>query len=513
MFCRVARNRCLLILCVVAAACTSSLRGEKAAEHSQLWGREGELWRPDGRLPDFSYAGYGRGEAPVPAVEVVAEVTDFGANGGDAEDDTAAFHRAIQETRRGMIFIPAGRYVITDIIEISKSGIFLRGAGSGKTILHCPQDLEDIRPNMGETTSGRPTSNYSWSGGFVWVKGDDEGEQLATVVEPAGRGERVIEVDRPGRCRPGTSIRISLRDDRAQSLIDYLYAGDTGPTEKLSARRRRTDFVARVTQVDGRRVSLDRPLPFDVRLSWRPTVSAFSPTVTEVGIEGIGFEFPNEPYAGHFTERGANAIALGNVCDCWVRDVRIHNSDSGVYLSGRFCTVDGIVLTSERRRDAQRNSTGHHGIQVSGDDNLVRNFDFQTRFIHDLTVARCHGNVFCDGRGEDLSLDHHKYAPYANLFTNLDAGVGTQLWVCGGGEALGKNCAAWGTFWNIRAARPLAWPPERFCPDLINVVGLTTDQPSVVQPQGRWFEAIAPERLAPPNLWQAQRARRLRASN
>lgn len=118
--------------------------------------------------------------------------------------------------------------------------------------------------------------------------------------------------------------------------------------------------------------------------------------------------------------------------------------------------MDGVVLTSERTRDKQRNTTGHHGIQVTGDDNLVRNFDFQTRFVHDLTVAHCHGNVFCDGRGEDLSLDHHKYAPYSNLFTNLDAGAGTQLWVCGGGAALGKNCAAWGTFWNIRAERPLA---------------------------------------------------------
>ena len=115
-------------------------------------------------------------------------------------------------------------------------------------------------------------------------------------------------------------------------------------------------------------------------------------------IEDLGFEFPNEPYAGHFTERGANAIALGNVSDCWVRNVHIHNSDSGIYLSGHFSTVDGVVLTSERVRDRGRNSTGHHGIQVTGDDNLVRGFDFQTRFIHDLTVAHCHGNVFCDGR-------------------------------------------------------------------------------------------------------------------
>ena len=304
---------------------------------------------------------------------------------------------------------------------------------------------------------------------------------------------------------PGDSIRITILDAADGSLIDYLYAGDPGNTDNLSDRQRATDFVARVAQVEGSRVTIDRPLPFDVRLEWQPQVNSYQPTVTEVGVENLGFEFPNRPYAGHFTERGANAIALSGVADCWIRNVAVHNADSGFFISGDFCTVDGAAFTSERTRDRDRNSTGHHGIEVSGDDNLVRGFNFRTRFIHDLTVTRSHGNVFADGRGEDLSLDHHKYAPYANLFTNLDAGAGTQLWVCGGGADLGKHCAAWGTFWNIRAKKNLAWPPERFCPDLVNLVGLTTDQPTQTDPTGRWFEPIPPADLEPQNLWEAQR--------
>ena len=38
------------------------------AETSALWGAHGERWTPDGRLPDFSYAGYHCGEAPLPTV-------------------------------------------------------------------------------------------------------------------------------------------------------------------------------------------------------------------------------------------------------------------------------------------------------------------------------------------------------------------------------------------------------------------------------------------------------------
>lgn len=39
-----------------------------AAEYSALWGREGEVWTPQGRLPDFSFAGCHCGEEPIPTV-------------------------------------------------------------------------------------------------------------------------------------------------------------------------------------------------------------------------------------------------------------------------------------------------------------------------------------------------------------------------------------------------------------------------------------------------------------
>lgn len=30
---------------------------EEDGRYSTLWGKDGELWKPDGRLPDFSFAG------------------------------------------------------------------------------------------------------------------------------------------------------------------------------------------------------------------------------------------------------------------------------------------------------------------------------------------------------------------------------------------------------------------------------------------------------------------------
>ena len=146
--------RLRLLLCAVLSACPGAACSVLAVEYSQLWGRHGELWHPDSRLPDFSYAGYHRGESSLPTVATVVDVTRFGADGSDADDDTEAFRKAIAATDRGTIFIPPGRYTISDIVEVRKGGIVLRGAGPEKSILYFPRDLEDVRPNMGQTTSG-----------------------------------------------------------------------------------------------------------------------------------------------------------------------------------------------------------------------------------------------------------------------------------------------------------------------------------------------------------------------
>ena len=47
---------------------------------SKLYGKMGELWKPDGRLIDPSWAGYHNGTAPIPTVEgPVKSVAEFGA--------------------------------------------------------------------------------------------------------------------------------------------------------------------------------------------------------------------------------------------------------------------------------------------------------------------------------------------------------------------------------------------------------------------------------------------------
>lgn len=487
------------------------------AEPSKLWGISGELWSPEGRLPDFSFAGYRRGEATIPTPPVTHNVLDFGAIGDGITDDSEAFLRALAAMDSGVLFIPEGRYVLTKMLVIDKPHIVLRGEGPDKTTLYCPTPLNDIEPNWGATTGGRRTSNYSWSGGFIAIQGSYGGERLAEITSPTMRGSRIVAVNDATSLAVGQEIEIRAEDTTENSLARHLYSDDprTG-LDKLNGRTH-ASLVARITAIDGNNLTVDRSLRFDLRPEWKPTVHHFAPTVTECGVDGIRFEFPNTPYGGHFTELGYNAIAIGGASHCWVRNVRIHNADSGVFISGCFNTIDGIEFTSQRAPEpeqpaiAGRKAQGHHAV-ILGDDNLCMNFEFKSKFIHDLCVSGSAGNVYSNGRGLNLSFDHHRNVPYENLYTNIHVGAGTEIWRSGGGEDLGAHCAARGTFWNIRADRLFALPDENWGPWSMNFVGLASDAPTSTLPEARWVEAIPTEKLVPPNLYEAQVARRLNQS-
>jgi hypothetical protein len=105
---------------------------------------------------------------------------------------------------------------------------------------------------------------------------------------------------------------------------------------------------------------------------------------------------------------------------------------------------------------------------------LFQGFKIETEFVHDLTVeGMASGNVFAGGSGVRLNLDHHRNAPFENLFTDLDAGNGNRLFESSGREDRGPHSAARTTLWNIRytgQAAPKLPAQEHF--PLANVIGV-----------------------------------------
>jgi len=302
------------------------------------------------------------------------------------------------------------------------------------------------------------------------------------------------------------------------SLIRYLYGDLTRPVpgsiEDLIGTRSVVRFLSRVKSVSGNQIELERPLPYDVRAEWAPEIHRFVPSVQEVGVEHLAIHFPWSAYPGHFKEKGYNALFFQDVAQCWINEVEIQNSDFAVDLSStNFCTVDNVTLTVSASRavgaDAH-GANGHHGIDIGrGTENLVTNFDVQTKFVHDISVEwyALH-TVFSKGRGIDLNMDHHREANYSSLFSQLDLGAGTRPFNSGGSSNRGPHAGAYNTYWNIRAAGPWQLPPADFGP-LLNFIGVGTNARSPDSPY-QWFVVqIEPASLCPMDLHEAMRERRL----
>ncbi len=476
---------------------------------SRLWGANGELWRPDGRLPDFSFAGYHAGEREIPEVEVTANVREFGARGDGEADDTEAFLAALAAAPPGAILVPPGRYKITQPLRFIRSGIVLRGAGRDATVLTFPRTLFEV---VGPGKDGGP-HGWAWGGAWLWVNGDpatgdssrivwQEGRRLATLVRPAPRGERRLEVDDASGIRPGQWIRL-VEQETDGSLSLELHAGQRlgGRCQVDRPGNLLLNWAVEVAAVEGSTVELVRPLRVPLAPQWHAALWSFEPPVEEVGIEHLTVEFPPLPMPEHHAEPGQNAISLAAAYNSWVRDVAIVNFDNALmFWYSKHCTAEDIVLAGR---------AGHYGINLAGSqDSRVSRFRIDNGSLHDLSVANLgNGNVVSWGEGCAINFDHHRYAPYENLFSAIDVGEAAlkrRLWRSSGTPS-GHYTAARETFWNVSSAIDGAelpvWPA-------MNVIGAVRRRPN---PEAlavdAWVEAIAA--VEPPELHAAQRARRL----
>ena len=221
----------VLCFCFCAARCENShtptnTTKTKTTAPSAHWGCEGELWDPAGRLPpDWSFAGYAAGEAPIPDVPQVANVkTDFGAKGDNVTDDTLAFEKALNATAvdNGALFIPAGVYRITRVLNTRKA-VVLRGAGRDATTLYLPYSLTDVYGNTYSKEGTPGTSDYSHGTGFINWWGYDpiarDRTWLATVVEPAARGDTVLKVSTTAGMAVGQWVRLAMNNTAAGELV------------------------------------------------------------------------------------------------------------------------------------------------------------------------------------------------------------------------------------------------------------------------------------------------------
>ena len=120
--------------------------------------------------------------------------------------------------------------------------------------------------------------------------------------------------------------------------------------------KERVRYISKVLAVGSNWIQFERPLPYDVRLKWKPVVHRFSAKVSGSGFENFQMLFEWSPYTCHIQcEKGMNAIQFFDTANSWVSNLKIVNGDMGVAVSGSdFVTLTDITTDCTKTRCGRR---------------------------------------------------------------------------------------------------------------------------------------------------------------
>ncbi|PSM44409.1 hypothetical protein C6Y14_05060 [Streptomyces dioscori] len=447
-----------------------------------------ELTRTPYTHPQIPYIGRaGRRAGAVrfprrPGAAVVADVRAYGATADGSADSAPAINRAIAAAGRaggGTVLIPPGTYRLDGLIHIGHSNVVLRGAGSTRTTLRATRNLTELIGVYGSRYGG-DKSSWSWAGGLIWLCPTDRFTALTdairakewpfegwtgnkrdewrtlTTVQPARRGSWTVTVADPAGLAPGDLVLLRLADDPAHTLLEHMAGDGAGPEAYVwNDKTKLTSYVpyewpVRITRVRGGKVTLERPLPLDVRPEWDPRLTTHVKALTGSGVEGLTLEAVETPQAPHLLDKGFNGVTFQCAYDCWADDIVVRHMDNGFGLvAASACTLRNTRVTGRGTHHPYFCREGSH-------DNLVDRFTIEERTTPAPANTQLHGinveglssyNVWSRGDMRMGTFDSHRGMPFANVRTDITVVNNGRH---GGDASAGPLFGARFTHWNIR---------------------------------------------------------------
>jgi len=446
-------------------------------------------------IQDFSYAGYRRGEHPIPDVNgPIFDVTlaPFNADSSGRHDATDAIQAAIQAAGDtpggGVVFLPAGTYLLSvrpetrnEALLITQPNVVLRGAGVGRTFLLSTTSV--LRP---PGTTGAKS--------IIRVKGPEEASMRAVVPASAEsllredllHSTRVIPVESTELFQVGDTVlaRIDLTDAWLAETKEPTWAGNAAALwDTLSFRR----AVTAVDPIAGT-VTVDAPIRHPLKRRDQARLSRLSQgPVTGVGLED--FSIGSLQNAGTVWGQGdyktegtpsrevhsSRMIEFFRARDSWIR--RVHSfqapgntstahmlSNGIVILLSSHITVEDCVM--ERPQYGGGGGNGYMFTLVGSQECLIKNSEARfSRHGFTITAMGASGNVitgcidrdsgFATGHtGEQhssgISSDHHMRLSMANLIDTCtgDASWWEAVYRPWGGPVLHGVTSTHTVFWN-----------------------------------------------------------------
>jgi hypothetical protein len=469
------------------------------------------------RIADFSWAGYHRGEAPIPDVPMALGI------GPIDGDDTAHIQQAIDEAGalplgddglRGAVLLAPGEYQIAGTLLLRHAGVVLRGAGDGDdpasaSILRAVGD----EPHQRTVLVVGSGSNNKWAPELPGTRSD-----IVSDVVPVGARE--LEVAEPDKYAVGDHVVIVHPCTEAWlAAVDHGGTGADGPWEPDT---QPLVFKRQILAIDGPVLTIDAPVfnTLDRALSQSYVYALDRANIlTEVGVEDLRIDI--ETQGGDDEDHAWTAISMRGVEDGWVRRfTALHFGFAGVTVqTGTQLTIadsralDPVAIVTGER---MYNFDASNGQQVLFTDCHASNG--RHHFVSNGTTWTS-GVVFhrSTSTGANASSEGHRRWSMGLLYDNVVESAPSK----DGMVVLGLyNRGDYGTGHGWASAHSVAWnydtsagvasiqKPPTAQNYAIGGVGEFTGDGPFDQPAG-YIEGSNTPGLVPESLYERQLAERL----
>lgn len=416
-----------------------------------IYGKDGQ----GNRVPDFSCCGYAGGDKDIPLAPVRVVIAPV------SGDETARIQKAIDYVAslsansnglRGAVLLLKGHHDILGGLQITNSGVVLRGQGSevgGTILIATGEDRRTLISVRGKNDKSTLTkTGWGIADGYVPV------------------GACRFSLKDTSDLKVGDAIEISRASTRA--WIEKLGASDFGGGEGGGWKPGSRDLVwdRVIKSIEGNWITIDAPITTAIETNWgdgRLETYSWPGRIENIGVENLRLEAAFNSANPKDENHSWMAVTMENVENAWVRQVTFaHFAGSAVaiYESCKDVTVEDCLSLAPVSEEGgyRRNSFFTMGQQTL----FLRCVAEHGR--HDFSAGFCAAgpNSFVQCEANEALGDSGAIESWSSgtLFDNvrIDGNAITLGYRAGNNAGIGW-AAANSVLWNCTASVIRCWNP------------------------------------------------------
>lgn len=425
------------------------------------------------RIMDFSFAGYKGGGIKIPDVGIKVTVKPSG------KDDTETIQAAIDKVAkmplvgdfRGAVILEPGDYTISKTIQISSSGVVLRGIGSGLegdevstlNLSGNPFNAISIRALRNEGNRENNTGEVNKVQSEVSDQYIPSGTNTFLVKNAAKfRVGDIISIEKPVTENWIKFMKMDdlVRDGKPQT---WLPAGSILSTER------------HVVKISGNTITVEVPLSdsYESTLLSPPgvIVKKINPPIriSNSGVENLHIVSPLQAISHE--QRHFTALRIYGE-DCWARNLLIEETMNSVAVGGMRITVQNVTV---QRKALHQGSSRPAEFAPNGGQVLIDRCKVIADNVWFLaTGGKQSGPIVilnCEFIGNQRAESHQRWTT-GLLYDNVRAENGGIDLRNRGSMGSGHGWSmGWGVAWNCVAKDFIIQNPPDVCNWMIGCIG------------------------------------------